>query len=61
MQIVPQCFECKHYEGDKKCKAYPDGIPERIYTSVKKLHDTVEKDQKGNYVFTPSTDESNSD
>jgi len=27
-----QCFECLHNHGEFKCDAYPDGIPEEIYT-----------------------------
>lgn len=26
----PHCFLCKHYMGEERCKAYPDGIPEDI-------------------------------
>ena len=27
-----QCLECLHYFGEFKCDAFPDGIPEQIYT-----------------------------
>jgi len=27
---LPKCFSCKHYEGDRKCKAYKL-IPEDIF------------------------------
>ena len=27
-----QCIECKRYEGQAECEAYPDGIPEAIIT-----------------------------
>jgi len=27
---TPRCFSCKHYEGDRKCKAYKV-IPEDIF------------------------------
>lgn len=26
----PNCFLYRHYMGEEKCKAYPDGIPENI-------------------------------
>lgn len=27
---IPLCFECKYYQGDYTCKAYPRGIPDEI-------------------------------
>jgi len=27
---IPQCFECKNYTDNLECKAYPNGIPEKI-------------------------------
>jgi hypothetical protein len=29
-----QCLECKHYEGQHTCKAFPVKIPEEIMTGV---------------------------
>lgn len=33
MTIIPQCFDCKHFDRDKKgmvCAAFPAGIPNPI-------------------------------
>ena len=32
MQIVPYCFDCKHFIHDRKytCKYFPGGIPKYI-------------------------------
>ena len=27
---IPQCFMCRHYRQDLKCKAFPRGIPKKI-------------------------------
>ena len=27
-----QCISCKHYMGAHTCKAYKEGIPEKIFT-----------------------------
>lgn len=32
-----QCLVCKHYRGQKKCRAYPDGIPSPLLYN-KALH-----------------------
>ena len=32
MPISTQCLDCLHNNGDFKCEAYPNGIPEEIYT-----------------------------
>ena len=33
--LVPQCFDCKHFKGliqnQKRCSAFPDGIPDEIF------------------------------
>lgn len=29
-----QCLECRHYLGAHTCKAFPDGIPEAVFTGV---------------------------
>ncbi len=56
------CLKCKYFEGIEKgtCPAYPDGIPSRYAdmviganAPVQEKHDSVQKDQKGEYVFTP--------
>lgn len=30
MQYDCPCYFCEHYIGKRKCKAFPDGIPEDI-------------------------------
>jgi len=30
MRDESDCSICAHYFGDKKCRAFPDGIPENI-------------------------------
>lgn len=30
---LPQCLSCKHFYGNGCCKAYPDGVPEKIKNS----------------------------
>jgi len=32
MQDNSDCSICIHYFGDKKCRAFPDGIPKKILT-----------------------------
>jgi hypothetical protein len=32
MPVGLQCPDCLHYRGDFKCEAFPEGIPEEIYT-----------------------------
>ena len=32
MKVYSDCWICKHYFGDKKCRAFPDGIPKKILT-----------------------------
>ena len=37
MQLMPQCFRCKHLHGDESrmtCDAFPEGIPDEL------VHDT---------------------
>lgn len=28
--VIPQCFYCKHYEGNYRCAAFVEGIPDKI-------------------------------
>ncbi len=30
---IPMCLLCKHFTGQGKCKAFPDGIPDQILDS----------------------------
>jgi len=56
---VPQCYVCKHFNHKEKgfsCKAYPDGIPDKIYSEVE-LHDKINAGQAGDYTFEPEEDE----
>lgn len=33
-----QCFNCRHYNGGKKCNAFPGGIPDLVFDDVV-IHD----------------------
>jgi len=46
------CFECRYFQSDWKCLAYPNGIPMDILTG-RAAHNKVLKGQNGEYVFTP--------
>lgn len=49
------CLDCAwfwEYAEDLQCLAYPEGIPER-YITAQELHDTVQEDQQGDFVFDP--------
>ncbi len=28
--VIPQCFDCRHFERGFTCAAYPTGIPQEI-------------------------------
>lgn len=43
------CLNCKH-QLLTGCKAYPDGIP-FDFSEGEKVHDKIEKDQTGEFVF----------
>ena len=47
---ISQCYDCKHYEMKKKCKAF-DIIPDKYYTNLQK-HISIDDNQNGNYVYT---------
>ena len=44
------CLDCKHYIGEGKCKAFPDGIPEMILSNEND-HSKQLPDQGNNIVF----------
>lgn len=44
------CLICKHYTGKFKCKAFPDGIPEKIITG-KSEHEKPLPNQENEIVF----------
>lgn len=54
MKIDSSCLKCKHLApiNDKKCVAFPDGIPEEIWTG-KISHKKKHPDQKNDILFTP--------
>ena len=27
-----QCINCRHFEKEDRCKAFPDGIPAKVFT-----------------------------
>ena len=46
-----QCAQCRHYNGDYSCVAFPDEIPESLLSGEQK-HDFVIPSQQGNVIFT---------
>lgn len=46
------CSMCKHYLSDLKCKAFPDGIPDKIIDGSI-VHDKPLPDQENDIVFEP--------
>jgi hypothetical protein len=53
MQTIDKCGSCEHMQYLRTCLAYPDpgNIPSKIYFGGE-IHDKVEPDQIGDYVFT---------
>jgi hypothetical protein len=50
-----KCAECHHFNmNEYTCEAYPDIIPDR-FLSGDKVHLSVQEDQEGTTVFTPSS------
>lgn len=50
-----KCSFCKHFDWDTcTCKAYPTYIPD-AYMEGDKIHETVQKDQEGDFVYEPET------
>lgn len=48
---MEQCLNCKNLNPiTGGCKAYPNGIPQRIVDGVV-IHDTIQLDQVGTFVF----------
>lgn len=50
IKVKSDCMQCKHYNHDFTCSAYPKGIPEKLLMNKEK-HRTVRKDQTGNAIF----------
>lgn len=46
------CIECRHYVGDLRCFAFPEGIPKEILLG-KQGHDEVLDGQELDFVFEP--------
>jgi hypothetical protein len=46
-----QCVMCAHYEGHKRCLAFPDGIPNSIWYTPGSHREPVEGDH--GYQYTP--------
>jgi hypothetical protein len=44
------CINCKHYWGVNSCDAFPDGIPDEIFTGSNK-HSKPLKNQGNDLVF----------
>lgn len=61
MLTVPQCYVCKHFNHGEKlisCKAYPNGIPDEIYSELEP-HNKINIGQVGYYVYKPEVEEEN--
>lgn len=44
------CFVCINYESDRKCPAFPQGIPDSIWYG-ESLHENVIDGQVGSYIL----------
>lgn len=57
--MAPECVTCKWWIGPKEgrwglfCKAFPDGIPDRIFLLGAKHHEPIEGDHGLQYEFDP--------
>jgi len=49
---IPDCYLCINYLDNKKCTAFPEGIPEDILTG-KFNHIKKHPEQKNNILFEP--------
>ncbi|MDP2849169.1 MAG: hypothetical protein Q8O35_13415 [Humidesulfovibrio sp.] len=50
--VLPKCNECRHFDAQGDCPAWPGGVPDDIaFNEVE--HDHVFPGQVGKYVFTP--------
>ena len=47
MQIDLQCINCKHLLPDKKCKAFPEEIPNEIFVTGEHDHTEPFKGDNG--------------
>ena len=53
--MVSRCVICEHYTKKLKCRAFPNGIPKKIYLNQEK-HDKALPEQTGGYTFKLSAD-----
>jgi hypothetical protein len=51
MASIFYCIKCAWFQGNGKCAAFPNGIPESIKKGIES-HDEVVKGQEGEFVFT---------
>jgi hypothetical protein len=56
MQADLICANCKHYNGDLTCKAFPKGIPEVIISGESDHSEPLPK-QENKIVFEPVKEE----
>ncbi len=52
MSTSTYCLHCKHYEFGLRCPAFPEEIPDDIFTGEVE-HDQMRSDQEGECIFTP--------
>lgn len=53
--MVSRCAICKHYTKRLRCKAFPNGIPKKIYLNQEK-HNRILPKQVSDYIFELSED-----
>lgn len=56
----PVCSDCKHLHSlvNKKCSAYPEGIPDVIWNG-KDSHTKIRSDQNNSIIYEPRINDSN--
>jgi hypothetical protein len=50
----PVCMWCAHFRGDRKCDAFPGGIPELVWTGGNPHLEKIKGDH--GVIFEPSTE-----
>ena len=52
MPMSTYCATCKHYNKDLTCKAFPDGVPEKIITGLQEHNEPI-AGQVGDFIHEP--------
>jgi len=53
-RLSPTCYQCKHFLKNETCKAYPKGIPPKLFLGPY-WHIMLLPDQEGEFLFEPKT------